>query len=219
MNIILLGYPGSGKGTQAKVLAQKLGVLHFSTGDMLREEVSKKSPLGLETAGYLSSGRLVPDRLVLDLIKSRIAAQAQGLLFDGFPRTVEQAQALDEYLESRGMTIDRVIFLDLPEQEVVTRLGARRTCEKCCLVYNLLTKAPAKENTCDACGGKLILRQDDREEVIKKRIMVYRDQTEPLLAYYRGNGIFSEVKADQSPDEITGQILSLLGQGDKPRSQ
>ena len=217
MNLILLGYPGSGKGTQAKVLAQKLGLFHFSTGDIFREEISKKSPLGLETAGYLSGGLLVPDRLVLDLIKSRLATQTRGLLFDGFPRTVEQAQALDDYFDSRAIAVDRVVFLDLPEQEVVSRLGARRTCEKCGIIYNILTKAPVKENICDACGGKLILRQDDREEVIKKRIMVYRDQTEPLLAYYRGNGIFSEVKADQSPQAITSQILSLLGQGNRQR--
>ena len=125
MNIILLGYPGSGKGTQAKVLAQKLGLLHFSTGDIFREEIFKKSPLGIETAGYLSSGRLVPDRLVLDLIKSRLATQTRGLLFDGFPRTVEQAQALDDYFDSRSLSVDRVVFLDLPEQEVVSRLEVR----------------------------------------------------------------------------------------------
>jgi len=155
----------------------------------------------------------VPDRLVLDLIKSRLATETRGILFDGFPRTVEQAQALDDYFDSRSLAVDRVVFLDLPEQEVVSRLGARRTCEKCGIIYNLLTKAPAKENVCDACGGKLILRQDDQAEVIKKRIMVYRDQTEPLLAYYRGNGIFSEVKADLPPEEITGRILSFFKVG------
>ncbi|MCX5784735.1 MAG: adenylate kinase [Elusimicrobia bacterium] len=213
MNIILLGYPGSGKGTQAKVLSQKLGLMHFSTGDIFREEISKHSPLGLEAAGYLSGGRLVPDKLVLDLIKSRLAAETRGLLFDGFPRTVEQAQVLDEYLSSRGLAVDMVFFLDLPEQEVVSRLGARRTCVKCGMIYNLLTSAPAKENTCDACGGALALREDDKPEVIKKRIMVYRDQTEPLLAYYKGNGVFSEVKADLAPQAITGQILSSLKTG------
>ena len=213
MNLILLGYPGSGKGTQAKGLSQKLGLTHFSTGDIFREEISKHSTLGIEAAGYLSGGRLVPDKLVLDLIKSRLATETRGLLFDGFPRTVEQAQALDDYLASKSLTVDMVFFLDLQEQEVVSRLGARRTCVKCGTIYNLLTSAPAKEGICDSCGGVLTLREDDKPEVIKKRIMVYRDQTEPLLAYYKGNGVFTEIKADQSPQAITGQILSSLKAG------
>ena len=210
MNIILLGYPGSGKGTQAKLLVNKLGLLHFSTGNIFREEIAKHSTLGLEAENYLSSGKLVPDKLVLALIKDRLATETRGLLFDGFPRTVEQAQALDDYLASRGLAVDMVFFLDVPEQEVVSRLGARRTCVKCGLIYNLLTNAPVKENVCDSCGEALTHREDDKPEVIKKRIMVYRDQTEPLLAYYRGNGVFSEVKANQAPQAITDQILSLI---------
>lgn len=214
MNLILLGYPGSGKGTQAKSVSQKLGLLHFSTGDIFREEISKKNTLGLEAAGYLSGGRLVPDRLVLDLIKSRLATETRGVLFDGFPRTVEQGQALDDYLSSRGLAVDRVFFLNAPEKEVLSRLGARRTCAKCGTIYNLLTSVPAKEGVCDACGGELSLREDDKPEVIKKRIMVYKDQTEPLLAYYRGNGVFSEIKADQPPQVITEQIISSLKTGE-----
>ena len=213
MNIILLGYPGSGKGTQAKLLVNKLGLLHFSTGNIFREEIAKHSTLGLEAENYLSSGKLVPDKLVLALIKDRLATETRGLLFDGFPRTVEQAQALDDYLASRGLAVDMVFFLDVPEQEVVSRLGARRTCVKCGLIYNLLTNAPVKENVCDSCGEALTHREDDKPEVIKKRIMVYRDQTEPLLAYYRGNGVFSEIKANQAPQAITGQILSSLKAG------
>jgi len=210
MNIVLLGYPGSGKGTQAKIVSGQLGLLHFSTGDIFREEIAKKTKLSLDTAGYISSGRLVPDRLVMELIKSRLATETRGILFDGFPRTVEQAQALDDYFDSRSLAVDRVIFLDVPEKEVVSRLGARRTCEKCGMIFNLLTKAPVKEGFCDACGGKLLHRQDDKPEVIANRIMVYRDQTEPLLAYYRGNGVFSSVRADIPAPEITVQILASI---------
>lgn len=210
MNIILLGYPGSGKGTQAKVLSQKLGLFHVSTGDIFREELAKDTPLGLEVSGYLSGGRLVPDRLVLEVLKSRLSKETRGLLFDGFPRTVEQAEGLDAWFDSREMTLDAVIFLNVPEAEVAKRLGDRRTCPKCGKIYNIGTQPPQKPDTCDTCNEKLITRDDDTPAVIWKRLQVYKDQTEPLLAYYKSSGIFFEADGGQAPESVAAKIAAML---------
>jgi adenylate kinase len=214
MNIVLLGYPGSGKGTQAKTLSEKFALFHISTGDIFREAISAKTALGQEAAGYLTAGRLVPDKLVLEVMKTRLATETRGLLFDGFPRTVDQAQGLDDYLASKSQRIDAVIFLDVDEEAVVARLGARRTCSKCLKIYNLLTSPPAGEGVCDVCGGKLMLREDDKPDVIRRRIGVYKDQTEPLAAYYRGMGIFYPVKGSDAPEivaEAIGAVVSRTG--------
>jgi len=211
MNIILLGYPGSGKGTQAQVLSQKLGMFHVSTGDIFREELSKKTQLGQEVVGYLSTGRLVPDKLVLEVIKARLNAETRGLLFDGFPRTVDQAEGLDSWASSRGQAIDAVLFLNVTEEEVVSRLGARRTCSGCGRIYNVITSPPAKENVCDACGKPLTIREDDKPEVVTRRIQVYKDQTEPLLAYYRSSGNFFEVDGGLAPEAVAEKVAALLG--------
>ncbi len=210
MNIILLGYPGSGKGTQAKVLSRKLGLFHVSTGDIFREELGRKTPLGEEVAGYISAGRLVPDKLVMEVLKSRLSTETRGLLFDGFPRTVEQAEALDAWFGSRGQAIDAVIFLDVPESDVASRLGARRTCTGCGKIYNTITNPPAKENVCDACGKPLMTRDDDKPEVIARRIQVYNDQTEPLLAYYRSSGIFHRADGSKAPDAVAEELVAML---------
>ena len=210
MNLILLGYPGSGKGTQASVLSEKFSLFHISTGDIFREAISAKTALGQEVSGYLSAGRLVPDKLVLDVIKTRLATETRGLLFDGFPRTVDQARELDDYFASRSQGIDAVIFLDVDEEAVVARLGSRRTCPKCQKIYNLLTSPPVKEGLCDACGEKLILREDDKPEVIRRRILVYKDQTEPLVAYYKGMGNFCMVKGGIDPESVTQEIAAVL---------
>ncbi|OGS12884.1 MAG: adenylate kinase [Elusimicrobia bacterium RIFOXYA2_FULL_58_8] len=210
MNVILLGYPGSGKGTQAKVLAQKFGLFHVSTGDIFREELAKKTPLGQEVAGYLSAGRLVPDKLVLEVLKTRLATETRGLLFDGFPRTVEQAEGLDSWLDSRSMAVDAVIFINVPEAEVAKRLGDRRTCLGCGKIYNMGTRPPAKADACDVCAKKLITREDDKPEVIIRRLQVYRDQTEPLLAYYRASGNFNEVDGGRNPESVAADIAGML---------
>jgi adenylate kinase len=211
MNIVLLGYPGSGKGTQAKALSDRFSLFHVSTGDIFREAIASKSALGREAAGYISAGKLVPDKLVLDVIKARLVLETRGVLFDGFPRTVEQARGLDEYFASGGRRIDAVIFLDIGEDAVSARLGARRTCRKCLKIYNLLTSPPAKEGACDACGGELILREDDAPAVIKSRIGVYKAQTEPLVAYYKEAGIFYPVKGGESPKQVAADIAAVLG--------
>ena len=193
MNIILLGYPGSGKGTQAKVLSQKLGMFHVSTGDIFREELAKKTPLGQEVSKYLAAGRLVPDKLVLEVMKARLNTETRGLLFDGFPRTVDQAEGLDNWFQGRGQSIDAVLFLNVTEEEVARRLGARRTC-----------------SGCDACGKPLAIREDDKPEVVARRIQVYKDQTEPLLAYYRSSGNFYEADGGLAPDVVAEKVAALV---------
>ena len=210
MNIVLLGYPGSGKGTQAKTLSAKYSLFHVSTGDIFREAIASKSTLGVEVSGYISAGKLVPDTLVIEVIKARLAKEPRDVLFDGFPRTVEQARALDAWFASVGRRIDAVVFLDVEEDSVVTRLGARRTCRKCLKIYNLLTSPPANEGACDACGGELMLRDDDSPAVIKNRIGVYKSQTEPLIAYYKAVGNFYPVKGGGSPEKVAGDIAAVL---------
>jgi adenylate kinase len=210
MNVILLGYPGSGKGTLAKDLVAAMGLVHVSTGDILRDEMAKKTPLGQEAASYMTSGRLVPDRLVMAMIKARLNAETRGLLFDGFPRTVEQAESLDSWFESRQQSIDAVVFLKVAEDIVVQRLGSRRTCTGCGKIYNVISSPPAKENVCDACGKPLMTREDDKPGVIARRIQVYKDQTEPLLAYYRAAGNFHEADGGQAPAAVTEKVSALL---------
>lgn len=211
MNIVLLGYPGSGKGTQAKAIAEKFSLLHISTGDIFREAIAAKTPLGLEVTGYLSAGRLVPDRLVLEIVKAKLASVTKGLLFDGFPRTVEQAQGLDDHFSARDQAVDAVLFLDVDEQEVVQRLGNRRTCTKCGRIYNLISSPPLnKDGLCDGCGSPLLLRDDDKPEVVSRRLSVYKDQTEPLVAYYRGNGNFYSVKGGSAPAEVAAELAAII---------
>jgi len=161
-------------------------------------------------AGYLSAGRLVPDKLVLEVLKARLASEKRGLLFDGFPRTVEQAEGLDAWFDSRGLTLDAVVFINVPEAEVIRRLGDRRTCSGCGKIYNLGTQPPAKTDVCDACSGKLTARDDDRPEVVTRRLQVYRDQTEPLLAYYKASGYFYEADGGLAPESVTANITAKL---------
>jgi adenylate kinase len=210
MNVILLGYPGSGKGTLAKDLSKELDMVHVSTGDILRDEMAKKTPLGTEASSYMASGRLVPDRLVMDMLKARLGAEKRGLLFDGFPRTVDQAEALDSWFTSRSQSIDSVVFLNVAESVVISRLGSRRTCTGCGKIYNIISLPPAKENVCDACSKPLMIRPDDTQAVILRRLQVYKDQTEPLLAYYRASGSFMEADGGKSPESVTKDVMGLL---------
>lgn len=211
MNLILLGAPGSGKGTQAKALAQRLKTTHLSTGDVFREEIAKKTALGTKVQGYVTSGKLVPDAVVTEVVTAKLAALNGSFLLDGFPRTVDQAIALDAWLKRSGKKIDRVIYLALSEDEVVKRLTARRNCGSCGELYNMVSKPPKHAQFCDKCGGKLVQREDDKEETVKKRLMVFRDLTEPLISYYKTNEHFFEADAAGLPQDITEAIVNELG--------
>lgn len=210
MNIILLGCPGSGKGTQAAQLCRSFGFVHLSTGDIFREEIGRKTPLGKRAAEYVNSGWLVPDAIVMEMVTARLNGEKGQILFDGFPRTLEQAEALDAYLATADRKIDAVVFINVREEEVLRRLTGRRNCSKCGEVYNLSTNPPVKENVCDKCSGALIVRDDDTPATVTKRLMVYRDLTQPLVAYYRANHIFHEVDGARSPEEVAGEITALL---------
>jgi adenylate kinase len=212
MNIILLGAPGSGKGTQAVNLVKKYGAVHISTGNIFREEIGKKSELGLKVEEYLKSGRLVPDALTIEVVKGRLSRPdcKQGFLMDGFPRTVAQAEALDGYLNSVSWKIDAVINIDLSEEEAVRRLSTRRQCEKCGKIYNLATQPPKEADKCDIDGGKVFQRADDMPETIKKRLMVFQDLTQPLISYYRGAGVLEKVNGDEPVEQVTKDIFAIL---------
>lgn len=202
MRLILLGPPGAGKGTQAKLLAERLGVKHISTGDLLREEVRGGTKLGEKAKGYMDRGELVPDDLIIEMLKGRLD---EGFILDGFPRNLRQAEALAEYAE-----VDRVLNLKLPEGEVVRRLSARRVCERCGQNYNLLTNPPKQEGICDECGGHLIQRKDDRPEVIRRRFRIYEEETAPVKEFYRKLGLLAELDGTRPIEEVFQEALQLL---------
>lgn len=202
--IALLGPPGAGKGTQAKLLAERIGLVHLSTGDILREEVARGTALGQAAKGYMDKGELVPDDLIVDMIRSPIV-DADGFILDGFPRTVAQAQAL-----AKIVSLDGVINVALSREEVIHRLSSRRVCRDCGKIYNLLFDPPRVDTRCDACGGALFLRDDDRAEVIENRYDVYMRATAPLIDFYRKQGLLVEVNGDRPPNEVLDRITSLI---------
>lgn len=212
MNIVLLGAPGSGKGTQAQPLSVRYKTPHISTGDIFRQEMEKATPLGLKVQEYVNSGRLAPDELVLEVMTTRLSQPdcQKGFLLDGFPRTVNQAEALDGYLTSAKRPLDKVLYLSLSEAEVIRRLSSRRQCAKCGKVYNLLTKPPVKADACDVDAGALMQRDDDRPETIEKRSRVFNDLTEPLIAYYHGLDLLETIAADRPISEVAKAITAIL---------
>ena len=203
--IALLGPPGAGKGTQAKRIVERVGVVHLSTGDILRDEVARGTQLGEEAHGFMERGELVPDQLIIDMIRGRIESADQGFLLDGFPRTVQQAEAL-----AGISSLDVVINIALPREEVVRRLTARRVCSGCGVIYNLLYDPPADETRCPACDGELIQRDDDTQAVIENRYDVYEQSTAPLIGFYRARGLLRDVDGSGSSDAIASQIESIL---------
>ncbi|NOX45136.1 MAG: adenylate kinase [Caldiserica bacterium] len=205
MNLVLLGPPGAGKGTLAARLVEEFGFVHLSTGDLLREEVKRGSELGRLAKGYMDRGELVPDEVILGMVRERVDGRDDGFLFDGFPRTIAQAEGLEEILP-----VHLVIYLDLPEEEVVRRLSARRVCKRCGANYNLITQPPKAPGICDRCGGELYQRPDDREEVIRNRFRVYREQSAPLIGYYEGKGILRRVDASLPPEEVFRRVAEVL---------
>lgn len=204
MRIILLGPPGAGKGTQAKVLTKELDILHISTGDILRKAIEEKTPLGLKAKEYMHKGHLVPDDLIINLIRERIKREdcKKGFLLDGFPRTIPQAQALEEI-----SNVDKVIKLKIANKVAIERLSGRRTCKDCGAMYHVIYIPPRKEGICDRCGGELIIRDDDREEAVLKRLEVYREETRPLIEYYKKKGLLAIIDGGRRKEEVTRNLL------------
>jgi adenylate kinase len=211
MNIVLFGPPGSGKGTQAKMLAEKNGVPHIATGDILRENLKNETKLGLEAKTYMDRGELVPDDLLIGLIKDRLSKSdcASGFLLDGYPRTLPQAEALSKILTEQGKNLDVVLNIDVPEEELLKRLAGRRMCV-CGASYHILFKQPKQEGICDLCGNKLYHRDDDKEEAIMNRLDVYKNQTQPLIDHYTQAGVMLTVKGAADIEAVFDEICRML---------
>ena len=212
---MILGAPGSGKGTQAARIAERAGIRHISTGDLLREAVAAGTPIGERAAGIMAAGRLVPDEIVLELIREKLldageGAGRRGWILDGFPRTVAQAEALDRVLGPAGEKIDAVIYIEIVPDVIVKRLSNRRTCESCKAVYHLVSNPPAVDGKCDACGGRLVLREDDKPDTIRKRLEVYQKETLPILGLYEKRRTVYRVDGSKPIDEVTSDIAGLI---------
>jgi adenylate kinase len=209
VNLILLGPPGAGKGTQARRLSENLKVPQISTGDLLRAARAAKTPLGLKAEEFMTTGRLVPDDLVIEMIEERLKVQdcRSGFVMDGFPRTLKQAEAFDQTVRRMGVAIDRVVNLDVAREELIGRLSGRRQCRKCGENYHVSFHPSQKDGICDRCGGELFQRDDDREDVIRQRLEVYERQTQPLIAYYGQKSLLRNVQGTGSIDEIYGKIV------------
>lgn len=212
MHIILLGPPGAGKGTQALLLAQQQGIPHISTGDMLRAAIKNGTALGVEAKGYVDRGELVPDSVVIGIVRERLQESdcKKGFIFDGFPRTAAQADALGETLVELGLPLDGVVNIAVPDEALVERAVNRRTCKTCGEIYNLKSKPPKSAGVCDKDGGELVQRADDTAEVVSNRLAVYHGQTAPLIAYYQAKGLLKTVNGLQSMAVVTSSIAQAV---------
>ena len=206
MNIVLLGAPGAGKGTQAQKLVEEFGVAHISTGDLLRAAVKAGTKLGVKAKEYMDAGQLVPDKLVVDLVKERLAADdaKKGFILDGFPRNTAQAVTLDSALADMGLSLDAALLVDVKAEVIVERLSSRRTCRDCGYT------APAGVDVCPSCGGEMYRRDDDKPETIQNRLNVYESQTAPLVEYYKGKGLLKAVDGDRPVDDVYTDVKELL---------
>ncbi|MFQ6000403.1 MAG: adenylate kinase [Anaerolineae bacterium] len=212
MNLILLGPPGAGKGTQAALLSQRLGMPHVASGDLFREAMKKGTELGKKAQSYMERGVLVPDEVTNAMIEERLKEPdcAKGVILDGFPRTIEQARALEGILAERGKKVDRVLVIQVSEGTLIERLSGRRTCRRCQANYHILFNPPQKEGVCDKCGGDLYQRSDDKEETVRRRFRVYIEETSPLIDYYRRQGLLTEIDGEEGIEGVQGSILSAL---------
>jgi adenylate kinase len=211
--VVLLGPPGAGKGTQAKLLEQEFGAVQISTGDILRKAVADQSPLGKQAGDYITRGALVPDDVIIDLIAERLQQKdcARGFLLDGFPRTIPQAESLDAILKKLALSLNGVLSVQVPREVIIERLAGRRTCKKCGALSHVVFDPPRQAGVCDRCGGELFQRDDDREETITNRLKVYEAQTAPLVDYYRRQGTLREIDGVGSIDEIRARVMTALG--------
>lgn len=213
MKLIMLGAPGAGKGTQAKIISETYGIPHISTGDIFRANIKNGTDLGKKAKGYMDQGLLVPDSLVVDLVADRLKQSdcVKGFILDGFPRTIPQAQALDEALKAMGTKIDYAIEVDVPDEKIVIRMSGRRACVGCGATYHIVNIPPKVESVCDVCGSSLILRDDDKAETVFKRLEVYHEQTQPLIDYYKNKNVLVTVDGTLDIDSITKSIKKMLG--------
>lgn len=213
MKIIMLGAPGAGKGTQAKKIADVCNIPHISTGDIFRANIKNGTELGAKAKAYMDKGLLVPDELVCDLVVDRIQQDdcKDGFILDGFPRTIPQAEALTNALNAIGQNMDFAIDVDVPDENIINRMSGRRACVGCGATYHLVFNPTKVGGICDVCGEKLILREDDKPETVKNRLNVYHEQTQPLIDYYKGQGILRTVDGTKAMDEVFADILKVLG--------
>ena len=214
MKIIMLGAPGAGKGTQAKMIAEKCGIPHISTGDIFRANIKNGTELGKKAKEYMDKGFLVPDELVCDLVVDRIqqADCEKGYILDGFPRTIPQAEALENALNAIEQKLDYAIDIDVPDENIINRMSGRRACVGCGATYHVLFNPTKVEGKCDVCGESLILRDDDKPETVKKRLDVYHTQTQPLIDFYTERKVLVEVDGTQSMDKVFDDIMKILGE-------
>jgi adenylate kinase len=216
-NLILLGPPGAGKGTQAGRIVEEYGIPHVSTGDILRGAVKNQTQMGLEAKKYMDAGELVPDSVVIGIVKDRLQEPdtAKGFLMDGFPRTIPQAEALDVALDGLGRAVTKTIVVLVEEEELVRRLSGRRICRVCQAPFHVVFNPPKKEGVCDKCGGELYQRDDDSEATVRNRLEVYRNQTEPLIDYYDKAGLVARIDGAQSPERVYEDVRAVLGPAEK----
>ena len=214
MKIIMLGAPGAGKGTQAKMIAEKCGIPHISTGDIFRANIKNGTELGAKAKEYMDKGLLVPDELVCDLVVDRIqqADCEKGYILDGFPRTIPQAEALEAALNAIEQKLDYAIDIDVPDENIINRMSGRRACVGCGATYHVVFNPTKVEGKCDVCGESLILRDDDKPETVKKRLYVYHTQTQPLIDFYSARKVLVEVDGTQSMDKVFEDIMKILGE-------
>jgi adenylate kinase len=216
-NLILLGPPGAGKGTQAGRIVEEYGIPHVSTGDILRGAVKNQTQMGLEAKKYMDAGELVPDSVVIGIVRDRLQEPdtAKGFLMDGFPRTIPQAEALDAALDGLGRAVTKTIVVLVEEEELVRRLSGRRICRVCQAPFHVVFNPPKKEGVCDKCGGELYQRDDDSEATVRNRLEVYRNQTEPLIDYYDQAGLVARIDGAQSPEKVYEDVRAALGPVEK----
>ena len=214
MKIIMLGAPGAGKGTQAKMIADKYGVPHVSTGDIFRANIKNGTELGKKAKTYMDQGLLVPDELTVKILLDRVSQPdcKNGYVLDGFPRTIPQAEVLDKALAELGESIDYAIDVDVPDENIVKRMSGRRACVGCGATYHIVYNPTKVEGKCDACGADLILRDDDKPETVEKRLNVYHEQTQPLIDYYKAKGILKEVDGTVDMKDVFAAITDILGE-------